>query len=186
MISINSIPVYISKIVPKTLRGKVIAGTTTALVTLGAIGSAIFPGGSNDEFVKTELRYTDSKGQKARETVYIEDGCGFENDEHRYLAKDGKFYEYNPKSQKWKSVRYIKTTQPQSELFRVVAGTNIEQSDSVILSEKDIMDSKNIDIKKCAKGVHVVSSGFNDLMIFHEDADGKENQLVFSRNQQKD
>ena len=183
MLSINKVSSFINRVMPRTIKGKVIAGTTTALVAAGAVSSAFLAGGSDDEFVKTELRYTSSLGKKARDVVYMEDGCGFENDEHKYLAKDGKLYEYIPKSQNWKRVRSIETTQSQSDLFKMVSDANIEQSDSIILSKKDIENSKNADIKGNAKDVHVVSSGFNDLMIFHEDDDGTENQLVFSHDQ---
>ena len=136
--------------------------------------------GGCDEFVRTELKCSDSEAEKnMSQKVFIEDGCSFENDDHKYHVQDGKLFEYNAKKDKWEKVDNIKTTVPQAEIFKTIASMNDEKTDGLVLSIQDIKDAQDKNPKELFKDAKFVSCGVHDIMVFHKEADESENQLVF-------
>jgi len=184
MLSVNRVSSMVNKIIPRTLKGKVIASTATALVAAGSVlccSRAV----SNDEYAKAEITYFDNNSKNEPVNyVSIENGCGFQNDSCNYVAKDGRLYVYNVKEDKWEKTNHIVTSTSQMDIFEKISGMNKEDNGTLVLSKKDIKDAQTKKPKEICESAHAVSSGFRDVMVFHEDNDGSENQLVFSFDQE--
>ena len=177
---VNRISTIFNKIIPHSVKGKAIAGTAAVLVTAGSIFGCSRDD-YNGDYARAGMSYSDGTPKNKRtEFVLIENGCGFQTNNHNYAAQKGYLYEYNEQKDKWEKTDTILTTAPQMDVFEKVANMNKEKSDTLVLTKNDLKDVQVKNPKEIWRTVKAISCGFRDVMVFHRDYDDSETQLVFS------
>lgn len=121
-------------------RAKQLAGAT-ALATIMMVGVGC--SGNNDNRyhdVQVSCPELGFPNHIWKDTVKIEDGCGFSTNNYKYVMSNGVLWGYNKDSHQWYETDGFRTLNYLFGTFRDIAAKNDEIEGEVVLSNEDIED----------------------------------------------